>query len=93
MSQTITISDETYQHLEQLAEQLGRPMADVVADLAGHGEFLLVEAKSRPVGKVFYSDEEFMQALGMSEESIARVMAAPVEPEPGEEYVKVDIRF
>lgn len=91
MSHTITVSDETYQHLEKLAQHLGKPLPEVVADLADRGESLLMETNSSPVGKVFYSDEEFMRALGMSEESIARVMAAPTEPEPGEEYVDADL--
>ncbi len=35
---------------------------------------------------IYQGEEEFMRALGMSEERIARLMAVPVEPEPAEEY-------
>jgi hypothetical protein len=91
MPHTVTVFDETYQHLEKLAQHLGKPLPEVIADLADRGESLLIGDTSSPVGKVFYSDEEFMRGLGMSEESIARVMAAPVEPEPGEEYLDADL--
>lgn len=91
MARTLTVSDETYQRLEQLAENLGKPLADVVAYLADRGEALLVEAKGDNLIVATFDDEvEWMRHLGMSEESIARVLAEPVEPDPGEIYLDAD---
>ncbi len=91
MSHTLTVSDATYQTLEKLANDLGRPMADVVAALAD-GAMLLIEAKtSKPSAATFDDEVAWMRHLGMSEESIARVLAAPVDPEPGEEYIDADL--
>jgi glutamate-1-semialdehyde aminotransferase len=82
MSHTLTISDETYQRLEQLADTLGKPLEDIVADLAKQGENLLVTGQSHnPIIATFDDEVEWMRHLGMSEDSIARVMAEPVEPE------------
>ena len=39
---------------------------------------------------VFTDEVEWMCHLGMSEESIARVMAEPTEPEPDEAYLDAD---
>ncbi len=91
MSHTLTISDETYERLEQLAESLGKPVADIVADLADRGQVLLVEVKSNnPIVATFDDEVEWMRHLGMSEDSIARVLAESVEPEPGEVYLDAD---
>lgn len=40
---------------------------------------------------IYYGEEEFMRALGMSEERIARLMAEPIEPAPDEEYDDADV--
>ncbi len=40
---------------------------------------------------VYHGEEEFMRALGMSEERIARLLAIPVEPDPSEEYDHADV--
>ncbi|HEY7123371.1 MAG TPA: hypothetical protein VH540_05425 [Ktedonobacterales bacterium] len=91
MSRTLTVSDETYERLEQLAENLGKPLADAVAYLADRGAILLIEAKSdNPIVASFDDEVEWMRHLGMSEDSIARVLAESVEPEPGEAYLDAD---
>ncbi len=41
--------------------------------------------------RVYHGEEEFMRALGMSEERIARLMAEPIEPAPDEEYDDADV--
>lgn len=43
------------------------------------------------VRPIYHSEEAFMRALGMSDERIARLLAEPVEPEPGEEYEHADL--
>lgn len=40
--------------------------------------------------RTFHSDEEFMDALGVSEERIACIMALPVEADP-REYDDVEV--
>lgn len=79
---TLTISDQSYQKLQALAQEQGQtPETLIESWVTAHGA----------QHQVYHSEEEFMQALGMSEERIARIMAEPVEPEPGEEYEHADL--
>ena len=63
--------------IQTLIDHINRTLDAVMADRQSH--------------RIFHSEEEFMRALGMSEERIARLMAEPVEPLPGEEYDDADV--
>ena len=78
----LTISDRSYQKLQALAQEQGQIPAALM-------ESWVNEHKTQR--QIYSTEEEFMRALGMSEERIARIMAEPVEPEPGEEYEHADI--
>lgn len=74
---TLTISEQTYQKLQHLAQQQGKTPEALIETWVEDQE---------PQRAIYQSEEELMHALGLSEEDIASVMAEPVEPEPGEEY-------
>ena len=74
---TLTISEQTYQKLQHLAQQQGKtPEALIEIWVREH----------EPPRHIYQSEELLMRALGLSDEDIASVLAEPVEPEPGEEY-------
>jgi hypothetical protein len=74
---TLTISEQTYQKLQHLAQQQGKTPEALIETWVEEQE---------PQRVIYQSEEELMRALGLSEADIASVMAEPVEPEPGEEY-------
>jgi len=80
--------NDTLQRVIQQAEQLDPAQQETLAaQFQQVLDAFLQEEAAHPV----YADEvEWMRHLGMSEESIARVMAAPIDPEPGEEYLDAD---
>jgi hypothetical protein len=74
---TLTISEQTYQKLQHLAQQQGKTPESLIETWVEEQE---------PQRHIYQNEEELMRALGLSEADIASVMAEPVEPEPGEEY-------
>lgn len=77
MTQTVTLPDAVYQTLERLAKAQGQTPEDLIVTWVH-------EQKQARERRTFHSDEEFMRALGVSEERIARIMAQPVEADPSE---------
>ncbi len=77
MAQTVTLPDAVYQTLERLAKAQGQTPEDLIATW-------VIEQEQAQGRRTFYSDEEFMRALGMSDEDIAWVEAQPIEADPSE---------
>jgi hypothetical protein len=79
MPRTITISDETYERLERLAAEQQETPGEVLAKLLGP---LLFEQTSRSqLDRLFAL---FLRGLGLDDELIAHVLAAPEEQQARE---------
>ena len=76
------------QKVIQQAEQLEPAQQQAIA--AQFQQVLDAFLQAEAAHPVFTDEVEWMRHLGMSEESIARVMAEPIEPEPGEAYLDAD---
>lgn len=79
MARTITIPDETYERLERLAAAQHQTPGDLLAKLLS---LLLIEQPSGSPLDVGFA--QFLRGLGLDDELIAHVQAAPKEQQPRE---------
>jgi hypothetical protein len=83
---TLTFSDEVYHKLAELAKEQDVSLEVYLTSLA--------HLRAYPQGPTpegcYFTNDDFMRHLGMSEEAIARINATPVELEEGDSYDHAD---
>lgn len=81
VTHTITIPDETYQRLEQMAASQHEAVADLLLHMIA--SLLRQESPVTP-GSADEQMAEVLRGLGLDEELVAHVLAAPTEKRPQE---------
>lgn len=81
MTHTITIPDETYERLEQWAASRHEAVEDLLLRMIAS---LFRQKPSMPPGPADDQMAEVLRELGLDEELVAHVLAAPAEKRPQE---------